>query len=457
MINVILSGGSGSRLWPLSRVMLPKQFVPMFENKSLFQEVLIRNQDLCSSTCIVTNVEQYFLAADQFLQVSSSPSRFLLEPVGRNTAPAIALACLTLDPDELVLVTSSDHLIKDQKAYDSVVLKAKALAEQGNLVTFGIQPTYPETGFGYIEAKGNEVLSFKEKPPLELAKRYIEQGNYFWNSGMFCFKAGVFLSELQQYAPDIYQACVKALDEQSDHKEVRIDLKVMQEIPAESIDYAVMEKSNKVKMVPCDMGWSDLGSFDALYDETKTEMNENVVLARTTDGPEPICIDSSGNLLITLDRQIALVDIDDLVIVDTADAILVSKKGCSEKIKQVVAQVKKQKPELAEIHRLVQRPWGTYEVLATSASYKVKRLVVNPGSKLSLQKHYHRNEHWIVVSGTATVTVGDKHFLVRPNESTYIQMGKLHRLANNGKIDLVMIEAQVGEYTGEDDIVRIEE
>lgn len=463
MINLILSGGSGSRLWPLSRTKLPKQFVRLFDNQSLFQKTLLRNASQCSSTLVVTNAEQYFLALDQLQALSNtcapaSTTRFLLEPMGRNTAPAIALACLTLDADELVFVTTSDHLVKDQTAYNAAVTEAKLLAEQGYLVTFGIQPAYAETGFGYIEAQGSDVLSFKEKPDAETAQAYLEQGNYYWNSGMFCFKAGVFLQELKAYSPAIYQASVKAIEQLASQDSVlKIDPAKMQTIPEDSIDYAVMEKSKKVKVVACDMGWSDLGSYDSLYDEVKTPEANNAVLLRGANALEPISLDSNNNLVVARDRQIALVDIEDLLIVDTADALLISKKGSSQKVKQVVEQLKICHPELTEIHRLAHRPWGTYEVLIDSHQYKVKRIVVKPGEKLSLQKHYHRNEHWVVVSGTASVTVDDDVFLVRPNESTYIKMGQVHRLENHGKIDLVMIEVQVGEYTGEDDIVRLDD
>ncbi|MCF6345313.1 MAG: mannose-1-phosphate guanylyltransferase/mannose-6-phosphate isomerase [Thiomicrorhabdus sp.] len=461
MINIILCGGSGTRLWPLSRTMLPKQFVRLFNDRSLFQETVLRNQAVCEQLFIVSNREQYFLAIDQLEQVASRPLEFLLEPVGRNTAPAIALACLAIEADgkgdELVLVTTSDHLIKDQQAYEKAILNAKALAEKNNLVTFGIKPTYPEVGFGYIESKGHEVLSFKEKPNLETAQSYLNKGNYYWNSGMFCFKASVFLEELKKYAPEMYQACLSAMPKNKNDSEWHIDLAAMKAIPEDSIDYAVMERSSRVKVVPCDIGWSDLGSFDALFEEVKQAKDNNAVLSRLENSPPPICIDSNNNLLVTRERQIALIDVNDLLIVDTSDAILISSKASSQKVKQVVAEIKKNAPELAEIHRLAHRPWGIYEVLEASEQYKVKRIVVKPGNKLSLQKHFHRNEHWIVVSGTATVTVDSKEFLVRPNESTYIQMGQLHRLENQGKIDLVMIEVQVGEYTGEDDIVRIED
>ena len=460
MINIILCGGSGTRLWPLSRTMLPKQFVRLFDGNSLFQDTILRNGSICTEYMIVSNIDQYFLAEDQFQQVSNIQHKFLLEPVGRNTAPAIALACLNYDYDDLILATTSDHLIKNRIAYEEAVKQAKELAQQGSLVTFGITPKYAETEFGYIEASGNDVLSFKEKPSKEVAQSYLDAGNYFWNSGMFCFKAGVFLEELEKHSNNLFQACLNAFQKKelsSCGIEQRIDLASMEAIPEDSIDYAVMEKSDKVKVIPCDIDWSDLGSFDALYDEFSTENIDNVVLSRENSTLEPITVDSHNNLLLTCDRQIALVDVSDLLIIDTADALLISQKGGSQKIKEVVSQIKKISPELTSIHRLAHRPWGTYEVLLDTAQYKIKRIVVKPSGKLSLQKHYHRNEHWIVVSGTATVIVGENCFLVRPNESTYIQMGEVHRLENDGKIDLVMIEVQVGEYTGEDDIVRLED
>lgn len=457
MINIILCGGSGTRLWPLSRTMLPKQFVRLFDDKSLFQKTVLRNASLCDSSMVVSNTEQYFLAVDQLSQIGRTNINFLLEPIGRNTAPAIALACLALDPDEKVLVTTSDHLVKDEEAYNTAVNEALELANKNYLVTFGIKPEYPETGFGYIEASGNNVISFKEKPDLKTAKNYLEQGNYLWNSGMFCFKAGIFLEELKKFNPSMFDACEKAFPSQLNNSEIRIDVNAMKNIPEDSIDFAVMEKSKKVKVIHCDMGWRDLGSFDSLFDELKSKKQNNATLSRMESSPEPICIDSQNNLLVTSERQIALVDVNDLVVVDTSDAILISKKGSSQKVKAVVAEIKKNKPELTEIHKLAYRPWGSYEVLIDTDGYKVKRIVVKPDGKLSLQKHFHRNEHWIIVSGSATVTVDQKQMLLRPNESTYIQMGQLHRLENLGKIDLVMIEVQVGEYTGEDDIVRYDD
>lgn len=340
MINIILCGGSGTRLWPLSRNMLPKQFVRLFNDRSLFQDTLLRNQSACNQSFIISNTEQYFLAVDQLEQIFKHQTQFLLESIGRNTAPAIALACMALDEDELVLVTPSDHLIKNQNAYNDAVLKAKALAEQGNLVTFGIKPAYPETGFGYIEASGNDVLSFKEKPSAELAQSYIEHGDYYWNSGMFCFKAGVFLDELKKHASEIYKACQAAMLEEKENNAfiqsvIRISKEAMQAIPEDSIDYAVMEKSDKVKVVSCDMGWSDLGCFDALYTEVEKTEN-NVFLPMSDMAPEPICIDAHNNLLVTGERHVALVDVDDLLVVDTSDALLISKKEVLRRLNKLL-------------------------------------------------------------------------------------------------------------------------
>ncbi len=456
MINLILCGGSGTRLWPISRTLLPKQFVPLFKEQSLFQKTVLRNQAFCDQFLIVSNQEQYFLALDQMqaLEKTSPPSlksQFVLEPVGRNTAPAIALSCMSLDADAIVFVTPSDHLIKDEAAYEAVVKQAKTLAKQNKLVTFGIQPTYPETGFGYIEAKGEDVLSFKEKPELSVAESYLEQGNFYWNSGMFCFKAGVFLSELEQHAPEMFQACQTAFEQTQQGDFLRIPMAEMEAIPADSIDYAVMEKSAHVKVVPSDIGWSDLGSFEALDQELEKDEKGNTLSDHT------LLLNAKNNLILGDDRIISLINIEDLMIVDTADALLIAPKGSGQKVKQIVEQLKTQGSDLPNIHRTAHRPWGTYTVLESEAKYKIKRIVVKPGKTLSLQKHLHRSEHWIVVSGTATVTVGDKVQLVRPNESTYIPIGEKHRLANDGRLDLILIEAQVGEYTGEDDIIRFDD
>ncbi len=450
MTNIILCGGSGTRLWPISRTLMPKQFVQMFDSKSLFQLTVERNSKVCDSQFIVSNAEQYFLAVDQLEELKKDNNKYLLEPVGRNTAPAIALACMALDKDEIVFITPSDHLIKDEEAYKKVIKKAQEFAKDDKLVTFGIKPTFAETGFGYIEAKEFDVKAFHEKPDFETATKYLEAGNYYWNSGMFCFKAGVFLEELKKYSPTVYEASLKAFKDANHDDIIRIKHDDMQNIPEDSIDYAVMEKSNIVKVIPSDIHWSDVGSFDSLYEELPKDENNNTL------SEKHISIDSKNNLIYNPNKYIATIDVEDLIIVDTGDALLVSKKGSSQKVKQVVNEIKKT-TQLHNIHLTGYRPWGTYTVLEDSPGYKIKRIVVKPGKRLSLQKHYHRNEHWIVVSGTATVTVGDEVKLIRPNESTYIKMGEIHRLENNGKIPIILIEAQVGEYTGEDDIVRIED
>ena len=453
MTNIILCGGSGTRLWPLSRTLMPKQFVKLFKDKSLFQLTVERNAKVCDSQFIVSNTEQYFLALDQLEELHKTKNRYLLEPVGRNTAPAIALACFSLDPDEVVLVTPSDHLIKNETAYMKVIEQAEDLASENYLVTFGITPTFAETGFGYIQAKPENdkcsilnVELFKEKPDLETAEEYLEENSklriqnsplrYYWNSGMFCFKAGVFLEELQKHSPEIYNTSLQAYSNANKDEMIRIKHQDMMQIPDDSIDYAVMEKSNIVKVIPSDMGWSDVGSFDALAQELPNDGNNNLVISN---------------------KVVELIDIHDSIIVDTGDALLVAKKGSSQKVKAIVQQLNEEKSELTKAHNLVHRPWGTYEVLYTHENYKIKRIVVNPGKRLSLQKHLHRNEHWVVVKGEATVQVGETIKVIKENESTYIKQEEQHRLSNESNTPIVLIEAQVGSYTGEDDIIRIED
>jgi len=451
MTNIILCGGSGTRLWPVSRTLMPKQFVKLFKDKSLFQLTVERNTLACQKQLIVSNAEQYFLASDQLEELNEDKSSFLLEPVGRNTAPAIALACLSLDKEEVVLVSPSDHLIKDEVAYKKVLNRANKLAQENFLVTFGIKPSFAEVGFGYIESEGEEVKAFHEKPDALTAQMYLDAGNYYWNSGIFCFKAGVFLEELKKYSPKIYEASKSAFNNANQQDIIRIKHEDMQAIDEDSIDYAVMEKSDKVKVIPSDISWSDLGSFDALDSEFSKDKNGN------TDNENVYAIDSKNNFIYSKDRTIALCEVDDLVVVDTSDALLISKKGQSQKVKEVVKQLKETGSDLTNIHQTAHRPWGTYTILDECDGYKVKRIMVKPGKRLSLQKHHHRSEHWVVVSGSAMVTRGDEEYLVRANESTYIPMGEVHRLENMGKIPLIMIEAQVGEYLGEDDIVRLED
>jgi mannose-1-phosphate guanylyltransferase len=452
MINIILCGGNGTRLWPISRTLLPKQFVRLFDNKSLFQLTIQRNSLFCKKQLIVSNIEQYFLAVAQLEELGEENNSYLLEPIGRNTAPAIALACLSLPQDEIVFVTPSDHLIKNEVAYSKVVNKAKKLAKEGFLVTFGIAPTFAETGFGYIESENEyDVKAFHEKPDELRAKKYLKAGNYFWNSGMFMFQAGVFLKELQKHSPQIFEASKYAFSNvQKGDETIKIKQEDMLNIPEDSIDYAVMEKSDRVKVIPSDIDWSDVGSFDSLYDELPKDENGNTL------NEQFLGINSKNNLIYGQQRKIATVDIKDLIVVDTGDALLISKRGSSQKVKKVVQEIRKNS-DLHNIHLTVHRPWGTYTILEDTTNYKIKKIVVKAKKRLSLQKHFHRNEHWIVVSGTAVVRVGDEEKILRANESTYIHAGVLHRLENQGNIDLVLIEVQVGEYLGEDDIVRIED
>lgn len=454
MINLILCGGCGTRLWPVSRTLMPKQFAKLFDGFSLFQGTVVSNSIACESLYVISNAEQYFLAKDQLSELSESGHhpRFMLEPVGRNTAPAIALACLSLDPNAIVLVSPSDHVIRKKEEYLKVLAKAKKLAEAGHLVTFGISPTGPETGYGYIEADGENVKRFVEKPNLEKAKEYLANGNFFWNSGIFCFKVSTFLGELEKYAPDMFVACKSAFVKAKRENELlRVQYEDMVEIPANSIDYAVMEKSNKVKVVPSDIGWSDLGSFNALYGEFPHDEAGNNV------NPKHLPLGTTNSMVIGQQRLVATIDLDQMLVVDTPDALLVAPLSSSQKVKAVVEKLKLRRSPLTDVPQTVSRPWGTYSVLDDNERYKIKRIVVKPGKRLSLQKHLHRSEHWVVVSGTATCMVGDKTFYVRSNESTYIPMGELHRLQNEGKLPLVIVEVQVGEYTGEDDIIRLQD
>lgn len=449
---VILCGGSGTRLWPISRTLFPKQFCQLFGEESLFQKTIKRNLKLADSFSVVINQEQYFMGLDQIEQIKTpKPCHFVLEPIGRNTAPAIAIAAFAAKPEEILLVVPSDHLIEKQNDYEAVVKKAMEFAQDNKLVTFGIKPHYAETGYGYIEASGHDVKSFKEKPDNKTAEAYLTAGNYFWNSGMFCFKASVFLEELKKHAPDIYEDSHKAFKASRTEPAVRINMEDMKAIRSESIDYAVMEKSQLVKVVPADIGWSDLGSFDSLYDALPKDSAGN------TASENVIHIGSKNNLIIGNKRLISTIDVEDLMIVDTTDAIVIAKKGSTQKVKDLVAQVKKLSPEMTNVHTTAHRPWGTYTILEENSGYKVKQITVRPGGKLSLQYHHHRSEHWIVVSGIATITINDKVFEMGPNESTYIPKEAKHRLFNNHTEDLVLIEAQVGSYLGEDDIVRLQD
>ncbi|PAF43723.1 mannose-1-phosphate guanylyltransferase/mannose-6-phosphate isomerase [Helicobacter sp. 11S03491-1] len=459
MTIAILCGGSGTRLWPLSRSLLPKQFAPLLQKGSFFTQTLIRNAPFIKSHQahfqIIANQSHYFLAQDQAKKSHMHIESFILESIGKNTAPALCFSALDIlhkyGKDEIILALPSDHLIKNTKNYQKAINEALAYAKQDCLVTFGIKPTYPHTGYGYIKCNQDNVERFIEKPNLNLARQYIKEGDYFWNSGMFCFKASLLLHELQKYAKEIYETCKKAYDgSQKDKEYIRLDPDLSQKIPDISIDYALMEKSQKVKCVIGDFSWNDVGSFESLNEEWKKDSLGNASKS------DLILKDSKNNFVIS-DKLVATIGIEDLIIVDTNDSLLISKKGQSQKIKDIVQDLKKTRPELTQIHTTAYRPWGHYSVLLESFNYKIKQITVKPKSRLSLQKHFHRNEHWIVVSGSANVTLGERKIFLKANESTYIPMGELHRLENPGKIDLVIIEVQVGEYLGEDDIIRIED
>ncbi|MGC8768714.1 mannose-1-phosphate guanylyltransferase/mannose-6-phosphate isomerase [Calditerrivibrio sp.] len=469
MKNLILSGGSGTRLWPLSRRLLPKQYLKLFDGKSLFQLTVERNLKFCSSFIIISNEDQYFLAIDQMEEnslLNSQNLSFILEPFGRNTAGAIAFGAFDSDENEILFVTPSDHLIKNESKYIEAINKGRDLAKEGYLVTFGITPDSPNTGYGYIQAKPEinvelgilNVELFHEKPDLDTAIKYLEKNSTFsnqhstlflWNSGMFMFKAGVYLEELKTHAPEVYESSKKAFENSKkiNGNQKRIVDIFMEKIPDISVDYAVMEKSKNIKVVLSEFEWNDVGSFDSLIKEVKTDREKIVEI----DGEENFLYSDNDK------KVISTIGLRDFIVIDTNDALLIAKKGQTQKVKDIVNQLKTTNNSLLTTHSKVHRPWGTYEVLIDEKNYKIKRIVVKPGKRLSLQKHFHRNEHWIVVSGTAEVQVGDKVYLVRPNESTYIKMGDLHRLGNPGKIPVVLIEAQVGEYTGEDDIVRIDD
>lgn len=462
LITVVLSGGAGTRLWPASREGSPKPFMKMADGQTLIEKTYVRAKALGSEVLTVTNRDYYFMSRDELERVGVSGA-FLLEPFGRNTAPAIALAARMIEvmhgPETLMLVLAADHLIADQDRFASAVAEASKLAEQDYLVTFGIVPTAPETGFGYIEQgdsleSGNKVASFVEKPDLATAKGYVASGRYLWNSGMFCFKAGVFLEELVKTSPEVTKAvdtCWIAMQPLNNPQAIEIPAEHFKRAPDVSIDYAVMEKSDKVAVIPSDFGWSDIGSWNAIRDQIEPDFDHNRALG------EVVFFDSTNTFVQSEDRLVATVGIKDLMIIDTADALLVVHPDRSQDVKKVVAKLKKDGHDAFKLHRTVSRPWGTYTVLEEAPGFKIKRIEVMPGASLSLQMHHHRSEHWIVVNGIAKITNGDNEILVQANESTYIPAGQKHRLENPGTIPCVMIEVQCGSYLGEDDIVRFED
>jgi mannose-1-phosphate guanylyltransferase/mannose-6-phosphate isomerase len=464
LIPIILSGGVGARLWPVSRESHPKPFMKLPDGQSLLQKTFARAAALdgVSEVLTITNRELYFKSRDEYQFARKGfpgvKDTFLLEPFGRNTAAAIALGAMCIAEahggDALMLVLPADHLIDDQDAFAAAVKQAAGLAEQGSLVTFGIVPDAPETGFGYIEADGHVVKRFVEKPSYETALKYLDSGRYLWNSGMFCFKAGVVLEQFKIHAPAIYeraQSCWEATRNKGNLPMMEIDPESFAAIPENSIDYAVMEKSAVVMVVPGRFGWSDIGSWNAISDLAMPDEAGNRVVG------EAVLVDVGNSFIQSDGRMVAAIGLDNLLIIDTPDALLVADRARAQDVKKVVQQLKLMNHESYKLHRTVVRPWGTYTVLEEGKNFKIKRIVVKPGASLSLQMHYHRSEHWIVVSGTASIVNDDKNMLIRTNESTYIPAGHRHRLENPGLMDLVMIEVQSGEYLGEDDIVRFDD
>lgn len=466
LIPLVLSGGSGTRLWPVSREAYPKPFIKLQDGQSLLQKTIDRLCDVPGITDIltVTNQEHFFITRDEYSSAQISAKHFfVLEPCARNTAPALALGALCAQArygnECLLLVLPADHLVHDTQAFAAAVAKARDLATAGYLVTFGISPTRPETGFGYIErgepllnGQGNAVVRFTEKPNEETAREMVASGKYLWNAGMFCFRADVFLKELEAATPAVLigaRACWDAAQSKADH--VKLDFTLFSELPDISVDYAVMEKSRRVAIVPAGFDWSDVGSWTAISELTPADAAGN-----RTQGPVTV-INSRNCYVQSAERMVAAVGVDDLVIVDTPDALLVAHQDHVQDVKKVTQQLKLENHHSYRLHKTVHRPWGSYTVLEEGDGFKMKRIVVKPGASLSLQMHYHRSEHWIVVSGTAKVVNGERDLLVRTNESTYIPAGNRHRLENPGKIDLVMIEVQSGTYLEEDDIVRFED
>jgi len=457
---VILAGGTGSRLWPLSREMYPKQVINLIGDHSLLQNTLqrVRNLPDILPPIIVVGEEHRFLTKSQIDALGIFREyHILLEPVGRNTAPAICGAALFCqqhtNEDPTLLVLPADHLITRQQAFIDVVKKAEELAAKGNLTTFGIVPERPETGYGYIQmGEGNRVASFVEKPDLATAKQYISSGDYYWNSGMFAFPVSVLLTEMGSHAPEILQAMEQSVNNgQVDGIFFRFAEDAMQASPSDSIDYALMEKTDKAAMVEADIGWSDIGSWQALWQVSDKDENGNV-----TSG-DILLEDVQDSFIRSQNTLVAGIGLRDTIVVETADAVLVAPMDRSQDVKKIVTTLKQEGRKEFRYHRTVYRPWGSYTTLEMHDRFQIKRITVNPGAKLSLQMHHHRHEHWVVVSGTARVVNGDKTILLHENESTYISAGTTHRLENPGVIPLELIEVQVGSYLGEDDIVRFDD
>ena len=467
MIPVILSGGSGTRLWPLSRAKKPKQFLPLLNDKSMLQNTLLRLKGLpdLAAPMVICNEDHRFMVAEQLREVSTQQADIILEPVGRNTAPAIAVAALKAlanKQDPLLLVLAADHAIRDIPAFHRAIELATPAALQGKLVTFGIVPSCAHTGCGYIRkaehaeatiaAEVYAVAEFCEKPDLATATSFVNSGQYYWNSGMFLFKASSLLAELQQFAPEIVRCAEQALQQaSSDLDFIRLNKDAFANSPSDSIDYAVMEKSDNAVMVALDAGWSDVGSWDALWEVMAKDEQGNACRG-------DVLLEQCHNSYINAEeRLVAVIGLNDVVVVETKDAVLVASKAHIQGVKNIVAKLQSYGRTEVDLHREVFRPWGKYDSVDNGTRYQVKHITVKPGAKLSVQMHHHRAEHWVVVSGSALVRNGDKEFLVTENESTFIPVGTVHSLENPGKIPLELIEVQSGSYLGEDDIIRFED
>ena len=462
---LVLSGGSGSRLWPMSRRLRPKQFLPLLSERSMLQDTVMRLQGVAGARApiVVSNSEHRFLVAEQLREIGVKPEVQILEPVGRNTAPAVAIAALqaqSLERDACLFVLPSDHLIQDLPAFHSAIATALPLAVNGSLVTFGVTPKAPVTGYGYIErgdpipeSKGSfKVKRFVEKPDLETARGYVSSGSFFWNSGMFVFRAARFLEELQRFRPDIAAAAKAAWEGGTrDLDFLRLDPAAFEACPSDSLDYAVMERTSASVVVKADMGWSDVGSWTALWEAEKKDESQNVAHGDVD------LRDAKGCYVRAESRLVSVLGAKDLIVVETDDAVLVADRSRSQEVKEIVEALDRKARTEHLSHRRVYRPWGYYESIDAGDRFQVKRIMVKPGEALSLQMHHHRAEHWVVVSGTAKVTRNDETKLVAENESTYIPIGAKHRLENPGKTPLFLIEVQSGGYLGEDDIVRFED
>ena len=461
---VILSGGSGTRLWPLSRKLHPKQLLPLLNLTSLLQDTINRLDGLegIESTVVICNEEYRFIVAEQVHATSIDSRAIILEPVGRNTAPAIALAAfnaLQTNKDAVLLVLPADHDIKNVSEFHRAIKTGLQQAQKGHFVTFGIVPDAPETGFGYIKAAStvavNEVAGiekFVEKPDIDTATQYLKEGDYYWNSGMFMFKASEYLKALEEFAPEIYSAAENAMNAaSSDMDFIRVGIEEFKKCPADSIDYAVMEKVSNAVVIPVDIGWSDVGSWSALHDIGDQDENNNILIGDTK------CVATTNCYVRAETRLVTTLGIEDIIIVDTEDALLVANKNHVQGIKEIVEALTDENRDEVILHKRVCRPWGCYQGIDHADRFQVKRITVNPEATLSLQLHHHRAEHWVIVSGTAKVTKGEDEFILTENESIYIPLGTKHRLENIGQIPLELIEVQTGSYLGEDDIVRFED